>query len=987
MPGKKYTITAFILVLAFLVTQPLAAQLGTSLTIKKPKEYEDRTLASEKSDQKKFTLPKRFFQNAFTHYNYFFNANQKLNEIITRAKTAFQEDYSTLLPFYNYTLETTAQDSLELDSLLDKSQTGIALHDLRNDWIDNLYLLWGAAYYLKQQHDSAYLMFQYINYAFAPKEKDGYYITIGSRADGNSAYSIATKEKRSLPKRIFSEPPSRNDAFIWQIRNFLAQDEFAEAASLIVTLRNDPVFPSRLQNDLEEVQAYWFYKQNMWDSAANHLSQALSNATNRQERARWEYLLAQLYERSGKFTDAEKAYAKAIAHTTDPVMDVYARLSSIRVHKDGTDNYIDHNIAALLKMARKTRYEEYRDIIYYTAAQMELERNNVDAAIPLLVKSTQVPGNNVSQRNKAFLQLAQLQFARKKYRPSYNYYDSIRENDPKLTALEEVKQRKTALRKVVQNMDILDRQDSLLRIAALPEDERRDLVKKLVKKLRKEQGLKDEESNDGTFTTGSTGAPGAASPVFGSPQTRGEWYFYNQSAKQRGAIDFKSRWGSRPNVDNWRRSNAIAAQIAMNDQKNGVSGAPVKNVPLQEADLSFDGLYSKLPLTPEAVQKTNDSIQQALFNLGVAYIQQIEDCEFGTSTLEQLRSRFPGFKPMDEVLFNLYYCYDKNGDLAKAADIRKAMTSGFAKSRYTTIVTTGKDPADTKNDSAATQAYERIYDLFLEGSFDTAVAEKKKADSLYSHNYWTPQLLYIESVYYIHQRQDSTAKVVLNNIVQKFGGTAMAERAKTLIDVLGRRAQIEDELTRLQINVPEADTARRYHPRTAPVVAQQPVQRTDSVAANPPVVQTPVRTIPQATDSTQNRVITPTVSPFVYDTAAAHYVVVMLTNITPIFANEVKMAYDRYDRAHFYNTTFTLDLKDIDATTKFLLISPFNNQREALDYIDAVKPATTTQILPWLKNGRYNYAIINQKNLDILQSANNLEDYKAFLNQHFPNRF
>ena len=80
-------------------------------------------------------------------------------------------------------------------------------------------------------------MFQFINYAFAKKEKDGYYVNIGSNMDGNNAFSIATKEKNSLPRRVFSEPPSRNDAFIWQIRNFLAQDQFAEAASLIITLK------------------------------------------------------------------------------------------------------------------------------------------------------------------------------------------------------------------------------------------------------------------------------------------------------------------------------------------------------------------------------------------------------------------------------------------------------------------------------------------------------------------------------------------------------------------------------------------------------------------------------------------------------------------------------------------------------------------------------------------------------------------------------
>lgn len=86
---------------------------------------------------------------------------------------------------------------IQLDSLTYKSSTAIALHDLRNDWVDNMYLLWGASYYLQKKFDSAYLMFQFINYAFSPKEKDGTLKTIGSGRDGNSAYSVSTKRKKT----------------------------------------------------------------------------------------------------------------------------------------------------------------------------------------------------------------------------------------------------------------------------------------------------------------------------------------------------------------------------------------------------------------------------------------------------------------------------------------------------------------------------------------------------------------------------------------------------------------------------------------------------------------------------------------------------------------------------------------------------------------------------------------------------------------------
>jgi hypothetical protein len=40
---------------------------------KKPAEYEEKILASEKTGEKKFTTFRRVIQNNVTHYNYYFN--------------------------------------------------------------------------------------------------------------------------------------------------------------------------------------------------------------------------------------------------------------------------------------------------------------------------------------------------------------------------------------------------------------------------------------------------------------------------------------------------------------------------------------------------------------------------------------------------------------------------------------------------------------------------------------------------------------------------------------------------------------------------------------------------------------------------------------------------------------------------------------------------------------------------------------------------
>jgi hypothetical protein len=968
MRPTRNTITAVLFLYFCQGSIPAFSQLGISFNNKKPAEYEDRTLRSERSEEKKFTLFQRFIQNTTTHYNYYFNANIKLNEVLERAKLAFKDDYSELLPFYNYSLQATAKDTIQLDSISYKSSTAIALHDLRSDWADNMYLLWGASYYLQNKFDSAYLMFQFINYAFAPKEKDGYYRVIGSSRDGNTAYSISTKEKKSLPRKIFSEPPSRNDAFIWQIRNFLAQDYLAEAASMIVTLRNDPQFPKRLNNDLDEVQAYWFYKQSMWDSSANHLVKAFNNATNLQEKARWEYLAAQLFEKTGNYKEAEKLYTKVSSHTTDPILDIYARLYAVRVNKDGGEKTIEKNVAQLLKMAKRDKYLDYQDIIYYMAAQMQLEGNNIDEALKLLLKSTQFASNDPALRNKVFLQLAELSFTKKQYRNSANYYDSLRLDDPALKNLDAITARKNTLRKVATNFEIADRQDSLQRIAALPEDERKDFVKKLVKDIRKKQGLKEES----IITAG----PAFEAPtLFPTVEPKGEWYFYNAASKTRGLTGFKSKWGNRPNVDNWRRITTINSALMANQQIPTINNQQGTNNKGTDG-VTYDDLYSKLPLTKDQLQQSNDSLQQALFELGKIFVQEIEDCSAGVEKLEQVRNRFPAFEKMDEVLFNLYFCYNKHGELAKAAAIKKLLGEKFASSNYTTIVNTGKNPKSSSNPDA-TIAYEKVYDLFIEGEFGKAIQAKKIADSLYGKNYWTPQLLYIEAVYYIKQRNDSTAITTLNSIITQFPNTPLAARATNLINVLAKRTQIEEELRNLDVTRIASDTTSRkqYY------VAAKP--KPDTVKAQP--ITAPIKTKPVIdTVNSKPALIN---APYQFDEKEPVYVVLVLNKVDPVFCNEAKNAFIRYNKDTYFNKPMTASLFDIDAENRILLMSPFKDAAEALTYVEKVKPKTASEILPWLKGGKYSFIILSDANFDILKVYKDIDKYKVFLNQHFPGKF
>lgn len=1031
MRVKNHICSLFAVLLLAAVSQTLHAQPGFQVDIKKEKPYEERKLKAEKTGDGKLKTPKRIFQNMTTRYNYYFNANNKFNEVWDRAKTGHRDDFSQLLPFYNYSLDVTAADSVQLDSVIYKCRTGIVNHDLRNEWIDELYLLWAASWHLQKKLDSASMMLQFINYAYAPQEEYGFYTHIGTRKEGARELSIATKEDK---KFLHSNTFSRNNAFIWQIKTLIEMGDLTSSGSLITTLKRDPAFPKRLVNALEEVESYWYYKQQRWDSAATYLIQAIDGAGKRTEKARWEYLVAQLLERSGKTEEAANYYSKAISTTPDPVLEVYGRLNLVRINKEGGEGAIDKNVAELLKMAKKDKYEEYRDIIYYMAAQMEMQRNNIAAAQELLMKGAKYNNGNQASRNKAFLQIADVSFNQKKYIQAAAFYDSVQINDLSEADAQRIFQRKPGLQMVVENSGVVSRQDSLQRIAALPQEEREDYIKKLVKKLRKQQGLNEEST-----PTGGRQAPGASPTELFSSSAKGEWYFYNTASRTQGAAEFKQVWGNRPNVDNWRRFAVVSQQLVSRNSMNTRDGkipVPVNDI-ANAADLTLEGLSAGLPLTQEALKASNDSIKNALFNLGAAYLNEIEDYPSAIETFEEIRKRFPNAERMDEVLFNLYYTYTKAGNTAQAAQVKKALLDKYPASRFAAIVATGKDPqAKTTESPESTKAYENVYNLFIEGRFGEAIAAKKAADSTYQTTFWQPQLLYIEAVYHIKQREDSIAKTALQQIISQNTHPALTDKAQNLLNVLSRRQEIEDELNRYQIQneavadtttnevvdnavsrpvitaqqsvkkattttvtptiqTPKADTlvkmptrkpvdtvAKKPVVKPADTVAKKPIAKPADTLAKKPPVQKPV------VDTVVKKNIPPkSNSIYSHTPDAPHFAVIIMDKVDPVFVNEAKNAFHRYNRDRYYNQPLETQILSLTNDIKFVLVSGFSSAQIATDYAQRARAIAPTDIIPWLTGNKYTFSIISAPNLEILKGTTDFSVYKKFLEQHLPGKF
>jgi hypothetical protein len=979
-----------ILFSAIMPQQSAFAQGNITYDLKKPKLYENRKLPSELTPDKKINIIKKTKENIASHYNYYFNAHNKINQVLTNAKESFKDTFNNLIPFYNFSLAQTSSQQADLDSVIIKTNNGVLLHDLRNDWVDDLYFLMGQSYYYQQKFDSAYDVFQYINYNFQPRDKDeiGYEKSIGSNLNNNgNIFTISSKENKGV-KSLLSQRSIRNDAIIWIVRSLIEMKNNDDAKSLIETLSRDNQFPSRLKDQLAEQKAYWYYNNAQYDSAAHYLEGTLSTCINNSERARKYFLIAQLYSRKGKVEKAESFFEKSISITTDPIMETYARIQQIGVSSTGKneDKKIESSIQSLLLMSKKEKYANYKPIIFASAAELEIKRKKPDNAIEYFIQSNQFNKEEPDLKNKNNVQIATLAFDLKNYKLAKKYYDSI--NTAGLINEEDINLKKSLVSDLVKNLNTVQREDSLQTIAKMNEKDRDAFVKEVLRKLKKEQGITDQTDKGNAISTPRNNLLDVTTgSLFPTGDTKGEWYFNNPSLKAQGTTAFKNKWGPRPNSDNWRRSAALNALIKTNAPLSGsIKQDNKEDTTSQETELSIDGLKQNLPLTSEALAISNDKKFAAYKKLGAIYKNKLGACNESVIWNERLIAENPTNPDLEQILFDLAYCFKENGNAAKASFYQSQLSNNFSSSRLNLIL---KNPeaavkAEKEKGLQTTKAYEKIYDLFLSGKFEEAVASKKIADSTYGENLWSPQLLYIEALYYIKKKDDSLAIAILNKIPAHYPSSPLAEKAGVIADVLNRRSEIENELTNASIVRVTEEKIERVNDR--PVTQQKVANvKVETIPIAPPKDTTSIKVkldnVAIKVPAVENKI-----DGYQFDVNEKQYVLLLLKNVDVVYINEAKRALTRYHATNMPEKEIIIRQDKIEETS-FFEISTFANAGEAIDYIDKTKKLGSTEIFPWLPAEKYSFIIISATNLQRMMGEKKLDPYYQFLRKHLPGKF
>ena len=541
---------------------------------------------------------------------------------------------------------------------------------------------------------------------------------------------------------------------------------------------------------------------------------------------------------------------------------------------------------------------------------------------------------------------------------------------------------------MVPKLIAIAREDSLQTLAALPAGERDVFIKKMVKKYRKENGLKEEDEFTGnTLITFADRNKEAVDLFKASAANTGEWYFYNASLKSKGFNDFKNKWGKRTNVDNWRRKTSTDASV--NNSINGLSsldpsapdlgnqkvtGQPITKI----ADYSFDGLMADIPFSKEKLDTSNNVIATNLYEAAQIFQNELQNYEQAITLYEDFVRRFSSSTKLPDVYFGLAYCYNKIGNTSKASLYSNLLKTNFAGSDATKVLLNPSLLKKGEKNPEVTARYEAVYNMFVEGDFEKAINAKKKADSLYGNNYWSPQLLYIEAVYLIKDRQDSAAIAVLKNIESLYPTSPLKPKANTLISVLQRRSEIEKYLTDLQVTR-VADDLVVIADDKKPVVVKASVKPAEVKMTAPVIVKSAM----------SDTIKTPAIyinKSFTLSPEKPHYVAMILDKVDAVYVNEAKNAFVRFNKESMATINVIIQRDTIDATRSLLLFQSFENATEALKYFDKIKKAASSEV-SWLQPAKYSFIIISADNLLLLKTNKDIQTYKQLLNTNFGNKF
>lgn len=769
-------------------------ELALNLKIAKKREK----WSNESMLKKRWGVPRKQIQNLFTHYNYYFNANRKMEEAEANMLRVKKDNFDKTIDLFPFNPDTDSTLLLaDMDSIVQKTSVGIQIHDPRTDWADELYLLLGQAYYYKGNYDNAAIAFRYVISLRQLKMKEEArrkgYATSRSKSP-----SILQEEKKSALDFLKHESV-HNDALLWLSRTYAQMGRFGEAESILDLLVNDPNFPETLRGRYSMEAANLALKTKKYSEAPGPL---LVVAEDKKipgwQRQRAAFLAGQLLQEEGKYTEAANAFAKVVDLNPRIEMDFQARKNrAYSVMASGTPS--EETVTALRKMLKDSKYAPYYEQVYYVLGRVAANSGDRPLAINYLNQSLRAAKTTRSQKALSFLALGDVYYADGSYNPAQSAYDSaafLAGKDASKAPFDVAVQRARSLTAVAGPARLVASQDSLLTLSNKPEKEQRAVVRKYLKALSAQKADSLERASGGDNNT-------MALPVNDGSQMGGgsSWYFASATTLQQGFADFRRKWGNRALTDNWRRASANAMNLA----GAGQDGQPLNPAAQNDAAQSTPGPASALPteasllaLIPstEAERETlRRRLQQSMLALATAYTNDVQDYPRAMKVLDDMDRRFPQPQSPDEALYLGYLIYLRQNQIERAQMLAQQLLEKYPQSSFADRVRPSDDDAGPLMTSAVESSayYEDTYNLVQRQSFNDALRRSRDGQQRWSDPRINERFRILEIMALSGNREFKTADSLVGKFISTTANDSLRSWAQALQDFI-RQEKAKDTM-------------------------------------------------------------------------------------------------------------------------------------------------------------------------------------------------
>lgn len=585
--------------------------------------------------------------------------------------------------------------------------------------------------------------------------------------------------KGSAGGGFMQHKPARYDAMIWLARTYIEKEWYAEAAQIIKIAKEDRRFPKKKLADLANLEAHYYLTRQDWPQAKVALQSAIKATKSKKQKARPYFILAQLNNRDGNFAAALNAFKKVLKSKPPFDMEFQAQLNIAQAKMRSGAYTPEQAIAALEKLTKENKYADVTDQIYFTMAEISIENGNMEQANAFLGESAKNSTTNKDQKGLSYLKLADLNYDLERYVQASVYYDSTLALLPKSFAkYNDIANRRSVLSELVEHLNTITLQDSLQRIAKMPDAARRAYLENVILQLEEAAAKKQAEED------AKQAAANAANPAGSNPET-GNWYFYNQTARANGFNDFNQRWGTRPLVDNWRLNSKISGVIATAPADTSATSISALMDKAGKGMLSVDDLLKQLPLTPQALAASDTLIADALFAVGMAYRNRLNNLPKATETFDDLLRRYPDSQYSPQVHYTQYLIAKAAPDLQKATQHKNQLLQKYPETTYAKLVQDANYlQALNEKERQLEQYYEQTYAFYKQENFDQVKKRSQEVNTLFEANPLQPKFDLLNALITGHTQDKAAYIAALKDIVKKYPNDEVKTKAQEILQYI-----------------------------------------------------------------------------------------------------------------------------------------------------------------------------------------------------------